>query len=59
MVSKHKSKDTKKLAIEYYKNNNVSYVKVASIFQKKINKKKRQKEIQDIKKVVLTKYSFV
>ena len=33
MVSKHKSKDTKKLAIEYYKNNNVSYVKVASIFQ--------------------------
>ena len=27
--------------------------------QKKINKKKRQKEIQDIKKVVLTKYSFV
>ena len=33
MVSKHKSKDTKKLAIEYYKNNNVSYEKVATIFQ--------------------------
>lgn len=33
MVSEHKSKDTKKLAIEYYKNNNVSYEKVASIFQ--------------------------
>ena len=33
MVEKHKSKDTKKLAIEYYKNNNVSYEKVASIFQ--------------------------
>ena len=33
MVSKHKSKDTKKLAIEYYKNNNVSHNNVASIFQ--------------------------
>ena len=33
MVKQHKSKDTKKLAIEYYKNNNVSYEKVALIFQ--------------------------
>ena len=31
MVSEHKLTDTKKLAIEYYKNNNVSYEKVASI----------------------------
>lgn len=33
MIGQHKSKDTKKLAIEYYKNNKVSYKEVASIFQ--------------------------
>ena len=33
MVGQHKSKDTKKLAIEYYKNNKVSYKEVALIFQ--------------------------
>lgn len=33
MIGQHKSKDTKKLAIEYYKNNKLSYKEVASIFQ--------------------------
>ena len=33
MVGQHKSKDTKKLAIEYYKNNKVSYKEVALIFR--------------------------
>ena len=55
MVSKHKSKDTKKLAIEYYKNNNVSYEKVATIFQ--IGEKTLRRWIKGVsKRLQIIKY---
>ena len=44
MVNPHKSKDTRKLAIEYYRDHKVSYLKVASIFQ--INEKTLRRWIQ-------------
>ena len=44
MVNSQKSKDTRKLAIEYYKDHKVSYLEVASIFQ--INEKTLRRWIQ-------------
>ena len=44
MVNPHKSKDTIKLAIEYYEKHKVSYLEVVSIFQ--INEKILRRWIQ-------------
>lgn len=47
MIGQHKSKDTKKLAIEYYKNNKLSYKEVASIFGMESGQ-----DIDKVKKIV-------